>query len=120
MIFDRRPQNHEEIRFGWAKLPHGCQFCQLILEQSETIRGSGEDLSTYFYQLEQLPSFYRRNAFGRSFDGGEYVEYGGVKGVKYRMALRVIPMGDLNAVDIAQETHLAVLRTQQVAESPME
>ena len=51
MIFDRRPRNFEEVRLGCAKLPHGSQFCRLILEPSETIRGSGEDLSTYFYQL---------------------------------------------------------------------
>lgn len=120
MIFDRRPQKFEEIRLGWAKLPHGCQFCYLILEPSETIRASGEDLSTYFYQLKQLPSFLSRNAFGRSFDGGDYLEYGGLAGVRYRMALSVIPMGDLNAVDIAQETHFSVLRTQGVALSPME
>ena len=81
---------------------------------------SGEDLSTYFYQLRQLPAFLSRNAFGRAFDGGDYADFGGSPGVRYRMALCVIPIGDLNAVDIAQETHLSVLRTQQVAQSPME
>ena len=51
-----------------------------------------------------------RNAFGRGFTGESYKEFGGVPGVKYRLALAVIPMGDLNAVDVAQTCHEEILR----------
>ena len=70
--------------------------------------------------MKQLPAFYSRNAFGRSFDGKDYIEFGGTPGVRYRMALSFIPIGDLNAVDIAPEAHLSVLRTQQGGMTPME
>ena len=35
--------------------------------------------------------------------------FGGKPGVSYRLALRVVAMGDLNAVDIAQQTHTDLL-----------
>ena len=61
-----------------------------------------------------------RNAFGRRFDGGGYTEFGGIPGVAYRMVFSVMPMGDFNAVDFAQETHLAALQSRQAACDPME
>eukprot|EP00973_Karenia_brevis_P062808 8733100-Karenia_brevis.AAC.1 len=50
------------------------------------------------------------NAFGRSFDGGLYREFGGQAGISYHLALSVIGMGNLNAVDIAHQTHLGILK----------
>eukprot|EP00973_Karenia_brevis_P068394 9512863-Karenia_brevis.AAC.1 len=50
------------------------------------------------------------NAFGRLFDGGPYGEFEGQAGIKYDLALSVIGMGNLNAVDVAQQTHLGVLK----------
>ncbi len=107
MIFDRRPQNAGELRLGWAKLLLGSQLSRLVLPPSSGMRCSGDDLRTWFYQLLNAPESLARNVFGRVFDGSEVdPRYGGRPGVSYRMALRVIAMGDLNAVDIAQQKHL--------------
>ena len=48
-----------------------------------------------------------RNCFGRQFDGGGLDKFGGEKGAKYFLGFKVIGMGDVNAVAIAQEMHLA-------------
>ncbi len=77
-------------------------------QKGQQVRGSGDDLRTYFYQLAQLPELIRRNAFGRRFDGEGYEQWGGQAGKSYYMALRVQAMGDLNAVDIAQAVHVQI------------
>ena len=45
LIFDRRPQNAEELRIAWARLPNGVQFCRLLLDEDEeevlTLHGAG-------------------------------------------------------------------------------
>ncbi len=110
LIFDRRPQNSGERRLGWAKLPLGSQLSRLVLPPEFGVRCSGDDLRSWFYQLLNAPDSLARNVFGRVFDGSEVdPRHGGRPGVAYRMALRVIAMGDLNAVDIAQQTHLEML-----------
>ena len=37
------------------------------------------------------------------------MDHGGIAGQQYYLGLRVIAMGDRNAVDVAQETHEQVL-----------
>ncbi len=106
LICDRRPINWEEVRLGWARLPHGCQFCRVILHPDEHLRGSGDDLRTYFYQLQQLEELIPRNCVGRVFSGEGYEEFGGVASERYYLGFRVIGMGDLNAVDVAQACHV--------------
>ena len=54
-VFDRRPQNFGEKRLGWARLPLGSQFVRLVLSNNEGIRGSGDDLRSWFYQLKDVP-----------------------------------------------------------------
>ena len=49
LIYDRRPRNSLEKRFDWGKLPSGSQWAQTVLPPSCAMRGSAEDLSTYFY-----------------------------------------------------------------------
>jgi len=55
LIFDRRPQNFGDHRLAWASLPLGSQLCQVVLEHDEILRGSGDDLRTYFYALSNTP-----------------------------------------------------------------
>ena len=109
MIFDRRPGNHLDLRFGWCRLPLGSQLTQMVVEPHESVRGSGDDLRAFFYCLRNWPAHVRYNAFGRSFLGDDWVSYGARCGQRYRLALLVVPMGDCNAVDVAQESHRAVL-----------
>lgn len=111
VIFDRRPLNLGESRLKWVELPQGCMFIRVVLRPGEHIRGSGGDLSKYFYQLSNVPEALRRNCFGRRITGTEAAELGGDPKVAYRMGLRVIGMGDHNAVDVAQCTHQDVLKS---------
>ncbi len=110
LIFDRRPQNFCEHQLNWSRLPYGPQLCRLVLKDHEGVRGSGDDLRTWFYQLRNAPAARSRNVFGRIFDGANYSDYGGKSGVSYRMALDVLAMGDVNAVDVAQCTHTRLLQ----------
>lgn len=113
LIFDRRPCNHYDQRLAWAELPLGAQLTQFILEAHEVLRGSGDDLRTFFYALKNADEATRYNCFGRVVEGGgEWDVYGAVPGTRYRLALNVVAMGDRNAVDIAQATHEGVLRSQ--------
>ena len=109
IIFDRRPQNHEEKRLPWAHLPLCSQLCRVILDEHTGVRGSGEDLKSYLNQLGGLDSWKCRNAFGRAFSGAEAVSLGGISAETYRLCLKVVPMGDINAVDLAQSCHEALL-----------
>ena len=107
VICDRRPMNELERRLVWAKLPHGSLLTQIILPKDSSLRGSGDDLSNYFYLLK---SWLHRNAVGSPVSGKDFLDYGCDPDESYMLAFRVIPMGDLNAVDIAQQTHLEILR----------
>ena len=110
IILDRRPQNELERRLVLAKLPHGSLLTQLIVPKGFSIRGSGDDLRNFFYLLKHSPEWLGRNCVGQPFDGRNFVKFGGKKGQRYMLAFRVIPMGDCNAVDLAQETHLQILK----------
>ncbi len=47
---------------------------------------------------------------GRRLEGSLYHRWGGVSGLWYRLALKVIGMGDRNAVDLCQSVHEVMLR----------
>ena len=110
IILDRRPFNQLERRLVWARLPHGCLLTQLTVPKDYSIRGSGDDLSNYFYLLRQNEDWLPRNTIGSVFDGEGFEKYGGEKGKKYLLSFRVVAMGDLNAVDIAQQVHVEILK----------
>ena len=109
LIFDRRLQNATEHRLQWCTLPHGSQLTQIRLEANEHVRGSGDDLSNYFYLLSHQPNWRSRSAFGRVFAGAEAAALGGDPGARYHLCLNIVAMGDLNSVDVAQATHEGVL-----------
>ena len=109
LIIDRRPQNSTENRLRWCTLPHGSLLTQIHLGPHEHIRGSGDDLSNYFYLLRHQDNWKRRNAFGRVFTGADGAELGGDPARRYHLCLNAVAMGDLNSVDIAQYTHECVL-----------
>ena len=110
LINDRRPANIREKRLNWCQLPSGPSLCQLILEQSQSVRASGDDLSNYFYLIKHLEAWQPRNAFGRPFRGALLPEAGLKPGALYLPAFKVLCMGDTNGVDIAQATHEALLK----------
>jgi hypothetical protein len=58
LIFDRRPQNSTERTLTWPRLPSGCQLQHVVLEPWETIRGSGDGLECWFYNIRHEPDWY--------------------------------------------------------------
>lgn len=79
IILDRRPQNELERRLVMARLPHGSLLTQLILPKGFSIRGSGDDLSNFFYLLKHTEEWLGRNCVGEPFDGGKFTDWGGKK-----------------------------------------
>ena len=109
LINDRRPLNARENRLGWCALPAGHMLGQLILEDHQSVRCSGDDLSNYFYLIKHLDSWLHRNCFGDPILDNKLQHLGLQPNQKYLPAFRVVCMGDTNGVDIAQATHEAVL-----------
>ncbi len=110
LINDRRPLNARENKLGWCELPAGPMLAQLILEETESIRASGDDLSNYFYLIKHLEEWQPRNCFGKEFKGKLLPDLGLSPNETYVAAFRVLCMGDQNGVCIAQATHEAVLK----------
>ena len=117
LIFDRRALNEQELQLPWVNLPHGTQFCKMFLNKHETVRGSGDDLNVYFYQLSHRPNWYHRNAAGRRITGQTAEALGGCPDKCYRMAIKVVAMGDRNGVAIAQAVHEALLQKHDCLKS---
>ena len=69
LIYDRRPRNSKERRFGWARLPSGSQWAQIVLSENCCLRACADDLSTYFYCLRQVPRSWAFNLLGRRRPG---------------------------------------------------
>jgi hypothetical protein len=110
LIIDRRALNSTEKRLCWEGLPHGALFAQVRLGPKDHIRASGDDLSNYFYLLENPENWRHRTCVGRPFFGKDLPDSGLPPDEKYFLSLRVWAMGDKNSVDVAQATHKGVLQ----------
>ena len=114
LIFDRRPENATMHRLTWARLPAGACFARLLLGPQEFLRGSGHDLRNYYYTLRLPDGWVRYNGFGRRVCPKVVTKHGGDPKVDYRLAFRVLGMGDKNGCDIAQAVHEGLLRRHGV------
>jgi len=110
LIIDRRGSNMLERRLHWARLPSGSQLGLIRIPKGQVLRGSGDDLSSFFYLLENPPATRRFCAVGRKFRGSDEPALGLAPSGEYYLALRVWAMGDHNSVDVAQACHEDVLR----------
>ena len=110
VINDRRPFNQNERRLVWAKLPHGTLLTQLVLSKELSVRASGDDLRNFFYLLKHREEWLPRNVVGSSVSGKFFEKHGADASRRYVLAFRVVCMGDVNAVDICQQTHIEILR----------
>ena len=109
-IVDCRAANVGESRVKMCTLPNGPMFVHLRLSMAEGLRGSGDDLSNWFYQLQESPELLSRRGFGRCITGQDAIDLGLDGARRYRMVLRVLGMGTANAPDIAQAAHEEALR----------
>ena len=91
-------------------MPNGVLLCQLVLGPEDDVVASGDDIKNYFYCLRHHPAWLARNIVGNVLSGADFSDLGVDTKGKFFLAFRVVCMGDVNAVDIAQETHLQLLR----------
>ena len=109
LILDRRPANQRERHVKWLELPLGSMLGRLCLKPAKGIRVSGYDLSTCFSQLREHPSGLNRQCVGRFFLGNGYTEFGGRPGRLHCLVLTSLGMGDVDATDVAHQTHFEIL-----------
>jgi len=110
LIQDRRRPNSTERRVRRCVWPQGSMFAHFVLDIFESIRGSSRDLKSFYFQLYwSCPEL---NCVGRSLAGEDFTEFGGLKGIPYRLGLTVLGQGNVNACDIATFTHAAVLQSK--------
>ena len=111
LILDRRPANAMMERLRWAELPSAACFTRMLLRDNQFLRASGDDLRNYYYALKLPPCSLRYNAVGRRVPQKLVKLMGADPTRHYRLAFRVLGMGDRNACDIAQAVHQHVLQT---------
>ena len=97
-------------RLNWAKLPPGACFLRMLLEDDQVLRGSGDDLSNFYYQLALPDSYLKFNVFGKRVSTSILKRFGADSTRPHRLCFRVLGMGDCNACDIAQGLHEGVLK----------
>ena len=111
LIFDRRSLNEGEYTQDWGQLPHGTEFCKLIVDPGTTVRGSGDDLSNFVYQWKHNKNWLHRQAVGRRVSAHYFMDLIPDLDVTqhYRCSLKVIAMGDTNGVGVTQSAHVGLL-----------
>eukprot|EP00972_Heterocapsa_arctica_P047415 6992485-Heterocapsa_arctica.AAC.1 len=113
LLQDRRPATATEARLGWAELPGGEQLTQLVLNEYEEVQRSIDDLRTYFFDLMRPEKASGRNLVGLVLKGADFPECSDSPDQQYLLLLDVWGMGDGNSVDVAQATHVAILRSER-------
>ena len=112
LIQDRRCSNETERALEFLSLPSGPQFTLMFLGEGETLRGSADDFSTYFYSIRPPLGSERWNATGRPWSGHLFTneELGDLSpdGTCY-FSSTVMGMGGKNSMDVAQAVHEAML-----------
>ena len=74
------------------------------------LRGSGDDLSNFYYQLALPESYVKFNGFGRRVSA-DVLQYFGMDSTRARrLCFRVLGMGDCIACDVAQGLHEGILQ----------
>jgi hypothetical protein len=89
------------------------QLGSLYLEEGELLSISSEDLRCYFYLFSIPEAWQKYMGFGRALPLG-LVPEGGHRDEVWVLCSRVLPMGVLNSVGIAQHIHRnvpAILQT---------
>ncbi|CAE7654091.1 unnamed protein product [Symbiodinium sp. CCMP2592] len=110
LIYDRRPENSTMPYLDWATLPSAACFTRLLLQPNQYLRGSGDDLRNFYYNLRLPEGWERFNPVGRRVDARVVEEQGLDPRIHHRLCLRVLGMGDRNGCAIAQATHEGILR----------
>lgn len=100
LIQDKRPQNCTERHLRWMNLPSGPTLCGLFLKDNESLRGSADDFSSYFFLVKAPPGSALFNAVGSAWYGREIAEFDNsvVLDDAYVFCLDVLGMGGRNSI----------------------
>ena len=113
LILDSRPANVlEEGLSDWTQtMGSVAPLLQVVVGPDETIVASGEDLKDYYYYFTVTESRARRNAIAFQMSYAEAKGFSSFAHVDqsstcFVPALRTMAMGDINAVEYGQQSHL--------------
>ena len=127
LILDRRPRNAEErqVQAEEDTMPHGCVFCEIILEHDEEVRLWLSDLPQWYYRMKVSAERAATNVFTKVLDGDAHRGLAAVQALlasegraadddapvgPVQFALGTLAMGDVNATVFAQSAHVELLR----------
>ena len=115
LILDARPPNMlERVRTAWCQsMASGQGLCDLVLRPGHTVVASGLDLKDYFYQFKIGAQRLLRNTLAAPLDEDEAMKLFGpalsMEDGKQWVALGTLAMGDLNACEFAQCSHVGMM-----------
>jgi len=111
LIMNLKPVNAlaRPLEGDTCTLPMVTQLGSLYLEEGELLSISSEDLRCYFYLFSIPEAWQKYMGFGRALPLG-LVPEGGHRDEVWVLCSRVLPMGFLNSVGIAQHIHRNVVR----------
>ena len=74
LIFDRRPRNAAEKQMlpDDDTMPHGCLFCEIIIEHGEDFRLWMSDLPQWYYRMKVSAERCSTNGCANVLDGDRY------------------------------------------------
>ena len=101
--------NAAERRLRWSTVPQPSQLRFITLKQNQSVKGDGDDLSIYFYQLDHEDGWICHNAIGEPVSGERLAPFVVDYQAEYFVCLTVRGMGDTNSADVAQRVHEEVL-----------
>ena len=110
LIMNLKPWNRvsRSLEGDVCTLPAVTQLGALHLHDDDVIVTSSEDLRCFFYLFQVPPSWTKFMAFGKEAPPGLVPQ--GQESKRWFLASRVLPMGYLNSVGIAQHIHRAVVQ----------
>lgn len=124
LILDARPANLVGTALNkWCKtMASASILCDLLLDDTQVLAASGEDLRDFFYQFKVGPERTVRNALADFLCIEEAYEVFGRDAIPSTWqppiycGLATLAMGDQNACEFAQRSHLAMMLRAGVLE----
>ncbi len=125
MIMDSRPANMvDRSQTLWVRaMASAATLSQLVLSGDSVLQMSGEDLRDYFYQFRINKERTARNCLNDCLTKEEALFVFGEKVLEqpppFLVGLSTLAMGDVNACEFAQSSHIGLCLQKQVC-SPSE
>ena len=121
LILDSRPANTLELPLNvWTQTMASISpLLDTFLAPSDILIASGEDLRDYYYFYIVSPERAARNALAMELTEQEARQFRAYAATtpgsrKYVPALQTMAMGDVNAVEVGQQAHMAICLQQGV------